>query len=457
MADDASVAAAGAVVDPRPFLHSATGPGPVIEDKLGSHSPAVSDPFRYAQLRTSFVNNTVSTEVSKLFSDTKYQNHTWNSYFRTVHVWMPVISRSRFSALIATEQINSHSDANLLLLCLSLCVQIPVDATIDNMRTSLYAKAKSLYAMLESAGITTIRTVQSSLLICIYEFGHGLVEAASITIGSCTRAGMVLGIHKHSSTDLRAEPEHWEEREEERRVWCGIVILDRCISLHQDHDQFVALGPNLQDHLPVDDRLWEQGIMTKDAPLNLSTPWGTRVGPFAREVQASHLLGRVLNHAYTSVSDTLFLQEEAAVLNRALITLKTLIPQEMDADAMYCGVSSLCLSALMLLRGSQHVEQGSLDRNNTSLAEVADMIVELAYTFPTMAARLDMESFSPFVPYMLYQAAIVQARTLRVSGTISCVEAYEAIVKMLHTFNERWKIAGEYLSIFLSERAFLTL
>ncbi len=83
--------------------------------------------------------------------------------------------------------------------------------------------------------------------------------------------------------------------------------------------------------------------MTQDPPLCLSTPWSTRVGPFAREVQAAHLLGRALNHAYTSVSDTQFFEEEATVLDSALITLKTLTPQEMEADAMYCGVNSLCL------------------------------------------------------------------------------------------------------------------
>ncbi len=228
--DDASMVADAAVdSDSRSFLNLTTRPGPVIEDELESHLPAASDPFRYAQLRTSFVNNTVAVEVSAFFSNPKCKKHTWDSYFRTIHVRMPVVSRSRFSALTRTEQLNDHPDANLLLLCLYLSVQIPVDATIDNMRTSLYAKAKSLYTMLESAGVTTIRTVQSSLLICIYEFGHGLTEAASITIASCTRAGMVLGIHKHSSTDLRSDPKRWEEQEEERRVWWGIVVLDRFV------------------------------------------------------------------------------------------------------------------------------------------------------------------------------------------------------------------------------------
>lgn len=77
-------------------------------------------------------------------------------------------------------------------------------------------------------------------------------------------------------------------------------------------------------------------------PLLLSTPSNVRVGPFAREAQVSYLLGRVLRHAYEPTSDPRFDFDEAVALDRTLKAFRTLLPEEIDSCARYCGATGVC-------------------------------------------------------------------------------------------------------------------
>jgi hypothetical protein len=120
-----------------------------------------------------------------------------------------------------------QADFALLSLCLYLVVQVPSFSKMDSMRTSLYAKAKSLYSLVESTGIISVRTVQSGILISLYELGHGLFNEACISISGCGRAAMILGLDTSSSTNPSENLGKQLEMEEKRRVWWGIVILDR--------------------------------------------------------------------------------------------------------------------------------------------------------------------------------------------------------------------------------------
>jgi hypothetical protein len=221
-----------------------------------------TDPFRYSQLRHAFVNVTITREVAKLVGSPSEFRRVANVYFETVHSWMPILSRSKFLADVKDVWSEPRADIALLALCMYLITQMPDDSSSDSMRTSLYAKTKSFYALAESSGIVSISIVQCGILISLYELGHGLQPTAYISMGAHARTAMAFGIKEtgRSNTDEQGDFETWRRVEEERRVRWGIVILDRYISLQNRGRSFTAIDPDLDHHLPVDDGAWDGDV-----------------------------------------------------------------------------------------------------------------------------------------------------------------------------------------------------
>ncbi|KAJ6142767.1 fungal specific transcription factor protein [Penicillium samsonianum] len=123
----------------------------------------------------------------------------------------------------------------------------------------LYAVSKRFLAALESAGAVSLLYLQAMLLVAYYEYGHAIYPAAWMTIGACSRYSEILGLP--SQTDLYNTLERsttWTEAEERRRVWWGVFILDRAISIGSQR-KFSAPDPKDTDLLPVDDSAWMRG------------------------------------------------------------------------------------------------------------------------------------------------------------------------------------------------------
>jgi hypothetical protein len=222
-----------------------------------------TDPFRYSQLRHAFINVTITREVAKLVGSPSDFKRVAASYFETVHAWLPILSKSKFLADVREVWSEPRADIALLVLCIYLITQIPDDSSPDSMRTSLYAKTKSLYALCESAGIVTISLVQCGILISLYELGHGLQATAYISMGSHARTAMAFGITGKDGDDKVEEAgdfESWRRLEEERRVRWGIVILDRYISLQNRGRNFTAIDGGLNQRLPVEDEAWDSDV-----------------------------------------------------------------------------------------------------------------------------------------------------------------------------------------------------
>lgn len=77
-------------------------------------------------------------------------------------------------------------------------------------------------------------------------------------------------------------------------------------------------------------------------PLNLTTPSNVLVGPFARECQISHLIGRVLRHVFEPSSDSDFHLQEALQLERTLMAFMPLLIEEQTKFHYYCAALGMC-------------------------------------------------------------------------------------------------------------------
>lgn len=113
---------------------------------------------------------------------------TTQTYFSTVHHWLPVLSKKRMDLGIPAQ--GAGPDLALLILAMKLLVSLPGDIP-DN---SLYRLLKSFVADLERHGTISLIYLQSLILISVYEYGHAIYPAAWMTVGACARYVHALGL-----------------------------------------------------------------------------------------------------------------------------------------------------------------------------------------------------------------------------------------------------------------------
>jgi len=144
------------------------------------------------------------------------------TYYRTIDVWLPIISRDRLTEQLDNIRTNPSSDSPLLLLCMYMIAKFPGDIVdMGQMRTSLYLQAKSLHSLHISVAKLSIELIQAGVLLCLYEQGHGMVDIAQMTIAATSRMGI-----KMTNAEKEAGTEDIQETEL-GRVWWSVVIMDR--------------------------------------------------------------------------------------------------------------------------------------------------------------------------------------------------------------------------------------
>jgi len=290
--------------------------------------------------------------------------------------------------------------------------------------------------------------VQARLLVSLYEMGHGIHPAASISIGACARTARALGLNK--KLFQRAQGDHASRlrAEEEKRVWWALLNLDRFINLCNGDALLATEDPLPTDLLPIDDAMWAQNIIPGTDTLMVSTPQDIRAASFSRECQNCHLIGRVLRHVYVPVSDPEFREIEALQLDRTLNALFPLLVLEEKTYGMYCAAISMCCSALFTLYDSSMLrQQNEIEKSRilSMLEKASTAMVEFsAYLFGD-PEKLDYATMSPFVPYSLYQAGVVQFRLWKHTSALHHRESLDSVKKILRFFNRRWLIGGKYL------------
>lgn len=155
---------------------------------------------------------------------------TSDAYFGSIHYRLPIISESRFNQNFPTLFNPATIDFTTLCLCMKLVHTSPSQQAVgetDAVSPS-YLIAKSSIGLLEATGFLTLDAIQSRLLLVLYEVGHGIYPAASVSIGSCAR----LARHAGLSRDFWHAQEAavtTSDAEERRRTWWAIHNLDRYV------------------------------------------------------------------------------------------------------------------------------------------------------------------------------------------------------------------------------------
>ena len=144
-------------------------------------------------------------------------------------------------------------------------------------RVPEYHAAKRFYAELEGGGAFSPQVLQAGVLIALYEYGHAIYPVAHLTIGGLARYGISAGLDGTAPSQM-APPSDWIEAEERKRIWWGVLILDRyvapvhltincltlksCVNLGNPTRTLATQEPPTSSILPMEDDLWDQGVST---------------------------------------------------------------------------------------------------------------------------------------------------------------------------------------------------
>lgn len=149
-------------------------------------------------------------------------------YFATVHRWLPILSRKQLYRTLAQQQAQ-RTDTNfaLLLTCMRLLATRPC-TPLAAATCPRYLFAKESLTKAETRCLPSLALLQATMLVAAYELAHGIYPAAYLSAGHAARMGIMMGFHdREHCPQIFHSPVTWTGREEERRAWWAVVILDR--------------------------------------------------------------------------------------------------------------------------------------------------------------------------------------------------------------------------------------
>ncbi len=169
----------------------------------------------------------IPKHIVRLVGDHTEVRATAVQFFDTVHSYMPVISKKLFFDRLLNPLGTPRADVALLCLCMKLMTALPSHSERE-IRSNIYLAAKQYFVELEVAGIFTLQVLQSAIFIALYELGHGIYPAAYLSISTCVAYAFAMNLQSGATSSITSQV-IWVEREEKKRVWWAVVILERFV------------------------------------------------------------------------------------------------------------------------------------------------------------------------------------------------------------------------------------
>ncbi|KAK5052741.1 hypothetical protein LTR84_002607 [Exophiala bonariae] len=146
-------------------------------------------------------------------------------YFNRIHSWFPMIDMKRLDQ--ETPELYRKPDVGLALLF--TCMRLVCYPVMYNLcQTPLYYTVKQFFHVVQDSCLLSMHLLQAAVLIALYEIAHGVHPVGYLSVCTAARLGMVMGLHdRKQAKQLYGAPETWMQREEQRRTWWAILILDR--------------------------------------------------------------------------------------------------------------------------------------------------------------------------------------------------------------------------------------
>ncbi|CAM1501258.1 Fc.00g104200.m01.CDS01 [Cosmosporella sp. VM-42] len=332
-----------------------------------------------------------------------------------------------------------------------------------------YDKAKRLFQILEGQGIISVRVLQAGLLLSLYEAANAIYPAAFLTAGHCARIGHALGIHdRRNVPQMFPNPMSWTELEEHRRLWWGVIVMDRFIHIGLGDRPFACDDARPEDLLPMNEGLWELGEQTVIPSLAVDGDTTIPAPGFARTCQAAHLLSRVLSNIGSAAASRPAVdryteaQQLYTVLRSFCLALQQELPPEDPSKfAAYSSAMGICYSALIALCDNYSCAEmddpsavgirEQLMMQETALRglhEIGELICAFACQIENnLETGEDGTKVSPLVAQCLYCAAKQYIWYFHETGKMELLQAVDTLMSALRAIRKQWNVAAEYLVI----------
>lgn len=403
-------------------------------------------------------------------------------YFETMNPWLSVVHPDLFA--IRTEGMDpmgtsgpSSSMGNptpttpglgdpalaLLIVCMQLVSQYDGESSSDVLATRrmielpAYMAAKRVFSVLCGTTSPTIILIQCAVLLALFEFGHGDVTRAYITIGDANTMALSMGIRPGKYTDADTDAPVSFEDEERRCVYWSLFVLDRLV--HVDcyliHMPLQVPAPLPDDLLPTTNLVWNNQYPTPTRtiqrhPANVSP--SVPLGPFQRNCQCAMLYTSAFAPGQCGPESVIDNFVELDIATRALVEAMVLQASRWG-DFYECFATCTCLLLFLYCRQLKALSSPSNLANpqaDTDLAPkaiaglnfavriIADTTTDLNDQFARSPHLLS--PCSPITPYSAYHCLMVLSHFEHLIPDADV--RFHAIYSSLHFFAKRWAIAG---------------
>ncbi|KAK3358191.1 hypothetical protein B0T25DRAFT_177867 [Lasiosphaeria hispida] len=397
-----------------------------------------------------------------------------HTYITTVSQSLSILSPKRLLQDISAIRSSNPDPGFILVLC---GIRLLSDTAYSGACQE-YKLAKALSSSAENEGIISLRLIQGLVLLTVYELGHGLCPSSYMTISRAARMAMLIGLHDRQGAPQLFKPaDTWTVREEERRAWWAIFILDRFCNISTDSLPLAIPEPQRTFLLPINDFGWAQGdIGTAPEPSllvsSLTVSDASAIGRFATTCQAAHLVSHVLQHRASakttpSTADDTFRIDEALQLHRTLVALDSRItPADPPTDANMEALALVSVARMILynmygcnepdvrsgparLRVETEMQrvsvQGVMEVGSRRAAGLARGVMEVVAAGE--GSKVGGRGVSPFVLACLYLAATECAWFVREGCGLDMRASLTVVVEALRGLKGSWAAAGTYLGL----------
>ncbi|MCJ1472979.1 hypothetical protein MMC13_001628, partial [Lambiella insularis] len=375
------------------------------------------------------------------------------NFFLIIDYWFPIIDSVRLQKELEAFSAEPSIELTLLLLCMQLVIQMPSQGPQRSTKLSpTYHYAKSLLSAFESYEQPSLRLVQASLLLALYEHGSGKVHASRHTMVVCASLGMEFVPQRWGTTNPR------ESSKEETHLWWGITVLDRLMNLGiLSANVHMATGRLIDDRLDLYREMGKGspergGSIEAEASLGVVPHWPARTPNdyLLLTAQATQLLGRVLVciKKWTGESPD---SEEVYDLDQSLQALALILLQKASEKwESLCAPIALCFSALFTMHKAVYdIESQSVLREDDSIKHASvlaiksaiRMVADIARSFNADKVSINTSALPLPATFCTFQAAmlLVEFSDDHFSGEPWRDDMHE-IRTSLGVYSKRWSV-----------------
>ncbi|RDL35862.1 uncharacterized protein BP5553_06474 [Venustampulla echinocandica] len=387
-------------------------------------------------------------------ADGQYVEDIVTKYFNGVHGWLPIISKTRFYDMFRSSQTAPMADFSILLLAMRLIIQHPSpDPDDDRDREILYLATKTLLAQAQSFTPSSLRLIQAGIIVAHYEQANGMVDAGYVTIGTCARMAIAIGMQNPKCSEAPLGSDSWTHDEEVLSTWWGLVICDSIIASNpRMAGRPLAWRPiRHNDYLPLEaDELVSHATKLMNLePRYFVSSTLPRIGMFGGEAQAIYLLQKVR----LAINERQVNAETLMTLGRELQNLLTAnMNQPTGRWCHYSPATKILIVAMYTLNRAASNATDIDHRSDcvgairVTLDTITRMVIDIAHAFNKECHTFDIETFPPSVADIV-QCAQEHILMCQDFGNEQWIQDFEALRKMLQYFNKRWTLAGQELCL----------